>query len=61
MKNLLICGGGGFIGHNCVEYFAKKGGYNITATYFREENYIPVKGVKYVQVDLRNEEQVMDF
>lgn len=58
MKNLLICGGGGFIGHNCVEYFAKKGGYNITATYFREENYIPVKGVKYVQVDLRNEEQV---
>lgn len=58
MKNLLICGGGGFIGHNCVEYFANKGGYNITATYFREENYTPVTGVKYVQVDLRDEEQV---
>jgi nucleoside-diphosphate-sugar epimerase len=58
MKNLLICGGEGFIGRNCLEFFAKTGKYNITSTYFSQQKYTPVEGVNYIQVDLRDENQV---
>jgi GDP-L-fucose synthase len=61
MKKLLICGGGGFIGRNCVEHFSKIGRYKITATYFNENKYEPVPGVKYVKVDLRNESEVREI
>lgn len=58
MKRLLICGGSGFIGRNCVEHFAKTGKYKITATYFSENKYEPIDNVEYIRVDLRNEEEV---
>lgn len=61
MKNLLICGGSGFIGRNCVEHFAKTGKYKITATYFSENEYPPVDGVEFVRVDLRNENEVKEI
>lgn len=60
MKNLLVCGGNGFIGRNSIKYFLKSGKYNITATYFNE-NYKPIEGVRYVQVDLRIESEVQDI
>ena len=61
MKNLLICGGEGFIGRNCLEYFAKSGNYNITSTYFSSQKHTPIDGVKYVKVDLRDEYQVKNI
>ena len=61
MKKLLICGGSGFIGRNCVEHFTKLGGYEITATYFSENKYKPIEGVKYIRVDLRNEDEVKEI
>lgn len=61
MKNLLVCGGSGFIGRNCIEHFAKTGNYKITATYFSENKYTPIDGVEFVQVDLRNENEVKEI
>lgn len=61
MKNLLICGGSGFIGRNCVEYFSKSAEYKITATYFSEQKYEPIEGVEFVKVDLRNEAEVKEI
>jgi len=58
MKNLLICGANGFIGTNCLNYFSKQGKYNITATYFKNEHISKIDGVRYENVDLRNEEEV---
>lgn len=55
MKNLLICGGSGFIGRNCVEHFSKNPKYKITATYFSEQKYEPIDGVEFVKADLRDE------
>ena len=60
MKKLLICGGNGFIGRNCIEHFSNIGNYNITATYFSENKYEQIPGVKYIQVDLRNENEVKE-
>tara|TARA_R110002020_G_scaffold20838_4_gene70688 strand:+ start:6687 stop:7730 length:1044 start_codon:yes stop_codon:yes gene_type:complete len=77
MKSLLICGANGFIGRNCLEFFAKHRSeqYNITATYFKEppslsEAEAELAGldidhtfpnVEYVKVDLREEEQVKNL
>lgn len=61
MKNLLICGGEGFIGRNCVEHFSKYSDYKITSTYFSKQKYNPVDGVEYIQVDLRDENQVKEI
>jgi len=61
MKKLLICGGTGFIGRNCVEYFSKNTEFEITATYFKEVDYDPIANVKYVNVDLRDELQVKEI
>jgi len=61
MKNLLICGGSGFIGRNCVENFVKNTEYKITATYFSEQKYEPVDGVEFVKVDLRDEAAVKEI
>jgi len=61
MKNLLICGGSGFIGRNCVEHFSNNAGYKITATYFSEQKYEPVEGVEFVKVDLRDESAVKEI
>lgn len=58
MKKLLILGGSGFIGRNCVEHFSKNDEYEITTTYFTKEVSHPIDGVKYIKVDLREEEQV---
>ena len=58
MKKLLICGGEGFIGRNCIEHFKKTGKYQITSTYFTSIKHKPIEGVKYIQVDLRNESEV---
>ena len=61
MKNLLICGGSGFIGRNCVEHLSKNTGYKITATYFSEQKYEPVEGVEFIKVDLRDESAVKEI
>ena len=61
MKNLLICGGSGFIGRNCVEHFSKDPNYNITATYFSEQKYEPIDGVEFVKIDLRDEAAVKEL
>lgn len=61
MKNLLICGGSGFIGRNCVEHFSKNSKYKITATYFSEQKYEPVEGVEFVKIDLRDESAVKEI
>jgi GDP-L-fucose synthase len=61
MKNLLICGGSGFIGRNCVEHFAKNPEYKITATYFSEQKYEPIEGVEFVKIDLRDESAVKEI
>ena len=61
MKNLLICGGSGFIGRNCVEHFSKNSEYKITATYFSEQKYEPVEGVEFIKVDLRDESAVKEI
>lgn len=61
MKNLLVCGGSGFIGRNCIEHFARTGKYKITATYFSENKYTPIDGVEFVRVDLRNENEVKEI
>ena len=61
MKNLLILGGEGFIGRNCLEYFHKKGEYNITSTYFSKIKNERIEGVNYVKVDLRNENEVKNL
>ena len=61
MKNLLICGGSGFIGRNCVEHFSKNSEYKITATYFSEQKYEPVEGVEFIKVDLRDEFAVKEI
>ena len=58
MKKLLILGASGFIGKNCLDFFANDKEYEITATYFSKNKYEKVRGVKYVKVDLREENQV---
>lgn len=61
MKKLLICGGEGFIGRNCIEHFKKVGKYQITSTYFKSIKHEPIDGVTYIQVDLRNESEVKEI
>ena len=62
MKSLLICGAEGFIGKNCLEFFAKsEDKYKITATYFNKQPESRLSNVEYVQVDLRVEEQVKEL
>ena len=60
MKSLLICGGEGFIGKNCLQFFANEriNQYHITATYFEDDPVSPIPNVDYVKVDLREEDQV---
>ena len=55
---MLIWGADGFIGRNALEYF--KGDYDITATLFTEPKLPPVEGIKYVTLDLREENTVKD-
>ena len=61
MKNMLICGGDGFIGKNAIDFFKDK--YNVTATLF--DKMVPEKGVvdsvEYVSVDLRVETEVISL
>ena len=62
MKSLLICGAEGFIGKNCLEFFAKsEDKYKITATYFNKQPESRLSNIEYVQVDLRVEEQVKEL
>ena len=60
-QNMLICGADGFIGKNALDHFKDR--YHITATLFSSE--LPargaVEGVEYVQIDLRNEDEVIDL
>ena len=56
---MLICGADGFIGRNALEYF--KGDYDITATLFTEPKLPPVEGIKYVTLDLREENTVKEL
>ena len=56
MKNLLILGGEGFIGRNCLEYFHKKGEYNITSTYFSK-----IKNEKINKLLFKQQQQQQDL
>jgi len=60
MKSLLICGAEGFIGKNCLQFFAneRNNQYHITATYFEDDPASPIPNVDYIKVDLREEDQV---
>jgi nucleoside-diphosphate-sugar epimerase len=53
MKNILVCGGTGFIGKNVVLNFYKKKGYKIFSTYFKSRP-LKTKGVNWIKADLRN-------
>ena len=58
VKNVLICGGTGFIGHNLVLRFAsqpKK--YRVTATYLNS-NIFEHENVTWVKADLREKDEV---
>jgi GDP-L-fucose synthase len=56
-QKLLICGATGFVGRNMVEYFAKKGEYDIHAVRFNRQAY-ECKGVTWHQADLRDSEKI---
>lgn len=51
-KNLLICGGTGFIGRNLLIHFSKNKNFNIFATYNKKKPF-NLKGVKWIKSDLR--------
>lgn len=53
MKNILVCGGTGFIGKNVVFSFCKKKEYKIFSTYFKSKP-LKIKGVNWIKADLRN-------
>ena len=58
VKNVLVCGGTGFIGHNLVVRFANQPTkYKVTATYFNS-NFFPQENVTWVKADLREKNQV---
>tara|TARA_R110000824_G_scaffold352908_2_gene540048 strand:- start:145 stop:1122 length:978 start_codon:yes stop_codon:yes gene_type:complete len=60
-KNMLVCGANGFIGRNALEYF--RNSYDITAVLFssKEPDYGRLDGVRYIQADLRLEEDVKNI
>lgn len=57
-EKILVLGGTGFIGRNVTEYYSKKKECKVYATYFSEEPKDPIAGVGYINVDLRQEDQV---
>lgn len=58
MKRLLICGATGFIGRNLLDYFCKKGNYEIRATYFKSKPIFNYSNVEWVYADLRDPKNV---
>jgi len=58
IKNVLICGGTGFIGHNLVLRFANQPTkYRVIATYFNSNIFVH-DNVTWVKADLRDKDQV---
>lgn len=57
MKKILICGGTGFIGRNMVNYYSKKEGYKVFATYYKSEPY-QCDGVTFIKADLTDQNEV---
>ena len=58
IKNVLICGGTGFIGHNLVLRFANQPNkYRVTATYLNSKVF-EHENVAWVKADLREKNQV---
>lgn len=57
MKNILVLGGTGFIGRNLVEFFSKKLGWNVTATFFTKEPF-ELDLIKWIQADLTKKSDV---
>jgi GDP-L-fucose synthase len=54
-QKLLVCGATGFVGRNMVEYFARKGEYDIHAVRFNRPSY-KCEGVTWHHADLREPE-----
>jgi GDP-L-fucose synthase len=58
IKNVLVCGGTGFIGHNLVIRFASQPTkYRVTATYLNSDVFAH-ENVTWVKADLREKNQV---
>ena len=56
-KNILICGGSGFIGKNLVFYFSTNKKYNLTATFCGKKPKNNIRNVKWIKADLRKLDQ----
>lgn len=54
-RNILICGGTGFIGRNLVNKFSKNKNFKVTATYFNSIPHIKNKNIKWIRADLKNQ------
>ena len=59
-KKMLICGGGGFLGKNAIEYFLNSGKYDIRATWYRngDSTGIFINDVEWINADLTKIEDV---
>ena len=59
-KKMLICGGGGFLGKNAIEYFLNSGKYDIRATWYRngDATGIFINDVEWINADLTKIEDV---
>ena len=57
---MLICGGGGFLGKNAIEYFLNSGKYDIRATWYRngDATEIFINDVEWINADLTKIEDV---
>ncbi|MDP3724890.1 MAG: NAD(P)-dependent oxidoreductase [Nanoarchaeota archaeon] len=56
-KKILICGATGFIGRNIAEELAEREDFEAYGTYFESEAF-PCPGIKFIQADLRKQEDV---
>jgi GDP-L-fucose synthase len=54
-RNILICGGTGFIGRNLVNKFSKNKNFKVTATYLNSIPHVKNKNIKWIRADLKNQ------
>ena len=59
-KKMLICGGGGFLGKNAIDYFLKSNKYDIRATWYGNDDATKIftDGVEWINADLTKIEDV---
>jgi nucleoside-diphosphate-sugar epimerase len=59
-KNILICGGAGFLGRNILINLSKNKNYNIFATYHKTKKF-NISNVKWIKANLTNAHQVKNL